>query len=155
MKVKPNEIEIAEKNLTPKTLKVVLHWYFKQSYNAITRKVHHRIKGEYDADKHDYVKNLISTMIVGIMQMEKNTMAFKKTYFDGCLTEVLNKHKDIHVKYKEWNLFEMNSFDETEANRIINEFYTEYEKVWKDWEEKYEKWKSEEHKGSKKDNIES
>lgn len=63
------------------------------------------------------------------MQIDTKRIDFNKTYFEGCITEVLNRHRDISLKFKDWTTFTFQEFNGVEARRIINEFYKGYERL--------------------------
>lgn len=105
-----------EKRVNPETLNFILKWYFKATRVKLRRKVNGKIKSK------EYFKEIVATLLVVILQYEAKTLTFDNYYFDGALTQVLNKHKDISFTYKDFNRL-MNNFNEDKARKMMFELY--------------------------------
>lgn len=110
-----------------KAMNRVLNWYFRVSAWNLKRKANGKIKGVTEQERKQYVKELIATYVVAIEQYDNQTMAFDSTYFDGELTKVLNKHKNINFKYRDWTEFQNNSYNEEKAKYMLGELRKELE----------------------------
>lgn len=119
----------AESKVNKDTMNKILNWYFKLTSRKLKKKVNGKIKGVSQAEKKQYVKEIVATILVAIQQFDARTLSYNKSYFDGVFTEVLNSHKNINLKYKEWTEFMKNSFNEDEARRIMTELFNEFEYI--------------------------
>lgn len=105
-----------EKRVNTETLNFILKWYFKATRVKLHRKVNGKIKSK------EHFKEIVATLLVVILQYEAKTLTFDNYYFDGALTQVLNKHKDISFTYKDFNRL-MNNFNEDKARKMMFELY--------------------------------
>lgn len=102
--------------------------YFKVADIKIKHRVKGRIKGKTVEEKKKYVKENIATLCILLDQLSVGGLGYKGQNFDGVLTFVLNKYKNIDFKYSDWSRFNRDStFNEGLARDMLNKLYDEFE----------------------------
>lgn len=108
--------------------KFLMKLYFKLALFRCKGKVHGKIKGNTDAEKKQYVKNIVSTLCILLDQLNLQGLGYKGQNFDGVLTFVLNKYKNIDFKYSDWSKFmNKDTFDESLGRSFMEKLYNELE----------------------------
>lgn len=106
----------------------VLNMYFGICSWRVKNKIKKSIKGNSIDEKKQYVKEVIATELALIEQWDTKNILWRGNYFDGVLTEVLNKHKDVNFRYKDWSSFwSSTEFDSDKAKFMMNELFIEFE----------------------------
>lgn len=102
--------------------------YFWITRVKVKHRVFGRIKGKTDEEKKMYIKETVSTLCVLLDQLSLNGLGYKGVTFDGVLTFVLNKYKNVKFRYKDWTEFSLDKqFNEEQGRHFMTELYSELE----------------------------
>lgn len=108
--------------------KLLMNMYFKLALFKCKGKIRKKIKGDTVEEKKQYVKDIVATLCILLDQSCLDGLGYKGVTFDGVLTFVLNKYKNINFKYSDWkDFYTCDTFNEELGRMIMTQLYNELE----------------------------